>query len=136
MSNQAVLVSRDLFFITKVKEVALAASCNVLTVKSEQAWESQLKDCLEGQATPGVVLLDLEKAGMPLASLVTGARRLAERGWRCIGFYSHVHADVEQEARGLGLEEVMPRSRFVKILPELLAGLCCLIFSLPCNLPV
>jgi hypothetical protein len=40
-----------------------------------------------------------------------------------VGFVSHVDAVTIAHARGSGLDRVLPRSRFVEQLPELLGGL-------------
>jgi hypothetical protein len=45
------------------------------------------------------------------------------KGWKVVSFFSHVHGDTAENAVSLGLGEVMPRSKFVRVLPELLASL-------------
>jgi hypothetical protein len=115
MPSPLLLLTKDLLFITKVKEVALATGREVTTIKSEKALEEALNQCVE----PGLLLVDLEKSVLPLEALSSRTQGLIESGWRCVSFFSHVHADLEERANSLGLGEVMPRSRFVKMLPEL-----------------
>jgi hypothetical protein len=90
----------------------------VSTVRSEQGVATLA-------ATEGavVLLLDLEKPPAPLATIATAVRPLLERGGvRCVGFFSHVYTERAAEAEQLGLGEPMPRSRFIKVLPELLTS--------------
>jgi len=113
------LLTKDLLFITKVKEVARATGCEVRVVKG---WTG-LDEALSVHTDPGLLMLDLEKAIAPLEQLAERVRELVGGGWRCVSFFSHVHDELEGRARELGLGEVMPRSRFVKVLPELLGSL-------------
>lgn len=116
MDRPVFIASKDLFFITKVKEVARALDCQILSVKSDRSWDEQIPASSEG----ALLLIDLEKSVMTLADIAARTRLLQQNGCRCVCFFSHVHADVEQQAIELGLGEVMPRSLFVRILPELL----------------
>jgi hypothetical protein len=114
---RVVLLSRDLLFITKIKEVAAAHQREVVVAKSETA----LNEALTGGA--GVVLIDLEKAPIAL-EVIKGALSAPNReGWKCVSFFSHVHLETADSARALGLGEVMPRSKFVQLLPHLLSSL-------------
>jgi hypothetical protein len=113
-----VLISKDLFFIAKVKETAVALSLEVTAVRSEE----RLLSALEGAVGAGLLLIDLEKSGCDLERLAQVNSELAGRGWKCLSFFSHVHDELCEKAEQLGLGEVMPRSRFVKVLPQVLAG--------------
>jgi hypothetical protein len=64
-------------------------------------------------------MIDLEKCGAPKDTLKDPVARLIAQGWRVVSFFSHVHEEVAGEALGLGLGEVMPRSKFVRVLPGL-----------------
>ena len=112
-----ILLSKDLFFIAKVKETAVALNLEVTAVKSEE----RLLAALEGAGNNGLLLIDLEKSGCELERLAQIYSELAGRGWKCLSFFSHVHDELCEKAEQLGLGEVMPRSRFVKVLPEVLA---------------
>lgn len=117
MAAPIFLLSKDLLFITKIKEAALVGQREVTTLKNEKALDEALAQCVES----GLLMVDLEKAVLPLEMLAARVQGLAGKGWRCVSFFSHVHADLEARANTLGLGEVMPRSRFVRILPELLS---------------
>lgn len=43
-------------------------------------------------------------------------------GWPVVGFVSHVDADTIAAAREAGITQVLARSRFVEVLPQLLKG--------------
>ncbi len=114
---KVVLISKDLLFITRVKEVAGARGCEVVVIKNEEAFKGLFGDPLpEG---PGTLLIDLERAVVPLNSIKLLGPTLMRTGWRCLSFYSHVNVDLAAEAREGGLGEVVPRSRFVQLIPTL-----------------
>jgi hypothetical protein len=119
MAGCALLVSSDLFFIAKVKEAAAACSREVKTVRSHDALQREAAAGGEG----GLLLIDLEKPTMPLEVLAGLARELAERNWKVVSFFSHVHVDTAEKAQQAGLPQPMARSKFVRVLPELLASL-------------
>ncbi|MEY4667409.1 MAG: hypothetical protein RL518_108 [Pseudomonadota bacterium] len=110
-----ILISSDLMFISKVKEVAATAHGAVRVVRSLQALDQAIADL----PAPGTLMIDLEKCGVPKADLCEPVAKLTAQGWRVVSFFSHVHEEVAEEALGLGLGEVMPRSKFVRLLPEL-----------------
>ena len=114
MSN-GILVSSDLMFISKVKEAAAAAQAQVRVARSLQALEQAIAEA----ASPGALMIDLEKSGVPKDALQEPVAKLVAQGWRVVSFFSHVHEEVAGEANALGLGEVMPRSKFVRVLPEL-----------------
>lgn len=116
---RAVLLSRDLLFITKIKEVAAAQQCELVIVKSEAA----LHEAILAVPDRGVVLVDLEKTPVPLEVVAKTLSSSQQSGWRCVCFFSHVHHDTGESARALGLGDVMPRSKFVQQLPHLLSSL-------------
>jgi hypothetical protein len=113
---KAVLLSRDLMFITRIKEVAAGRGGEVVVVKNENAFRALAADSQVAQG--GVVLVDLEKCPIELDVVQQVVSSLPADSWRCISFFSHVHVDVAHDARLRGLGEVMPRSKFVQVLPE------------------
>jgi len=110
-----ILVSSDLMFISKVKEVAAAAQGQVKVARSMQALDQAVAEASE----PGALMIDLEKSGVPREALTEPVARLIAGGWKVVSFFSHVHEELGGEAEGLGLGEVMPRSKFVRVLPGL-----------------
>ncbi len=120
MAARALLVSSDLFFISKVKEAAAGCAKELKTVRSLEALE---QESAPGEASAGLLIIDLEKLPIPLEALAQAASSLSGRGWKVVSFFSHVHVTTAENARGLGLGEPIPRSKFVRVLPELLAAL-------------
>lgn len=119
MTGCALLVSSDLFFIAKVKEAAAVCCCQVKTVRSAEALQRERAAAGDG----GLLLIDLEKPSMPMDALIESARQLAQHNWRIVSFFSHVHVDTAEKARQAGLGEPMARSKFVRVLPDLLSSL-------------
>jgi len=115
---KAVLLSKDLMFISRVKEVGAASGSEVVVAKSEEALRAAIGGMQPNQK--GVVLLDLEKCPIELEAVQTVVSSLPAESWRCISFFSHVHLETAEDARRRGLGQVMPRSKFVQVLPDLL----------------
>lgn len=116
---KAILLSKDLMFITRVKEVAASLGASVTVAKSEDALRVALEDSSVGEQR--MVLLDLEKCPVSLDVVQQAVSQLPAGTWRCVSFFSHVHVEVADDARLRGLGEVMPRSKFVQVLPQLFA---------------
>jgi hypothetical protein len=109
MSDLPILaLVRDLIFSTKITTTARAAGIEVQIVRDPGK--------LAGQAGR-LLLVDLNLAGAIEAAAL----------WRTtgnapvVGFVSHVDAETAASARSAGIDRVMARSRFVEMLPELLA---------------
>ena len=68
---------------------------------------------------PARILMDLHTPG---AILVAHALKADPRTAKIpiVGWYSHVEADLRRDAREAGVDEVLPRSAFVKRLAALL----------------
>jgi CheY-like chemotaxis protein len=109
----ALLISRDLFFSSKVTGTAaelgfrVAVEGNVAEAASKAA-----------HSTFRCILLDLAMPGLKVADVV-GALPQANRP-TVIAFGSHVDTARLDEARQAGCDEVMPRSKFSATLPEIL----------------
>lgn len=116
---KTVLVSRDLMFISRVKEVASARGGSVCVAKSDEALRVAFESSQEHQR--GLLLVDLERLPCTQEALAEVLGSLNKECWRCIGFYAHVHKETAVSAGALGLAEVMPRSKFVQLLPQLYA---------------
>lgn len=109
------LVSRDLFFTSKVTGTAAALGYVVQTVPGTP----QLVDRLNSSGPQCVcVFLDLAMNDLDIADLMsklpTGSRP------KVVAFGSHVATARLEAAAAAGCDEVMPRSKFSGSLPELL----------------
>ena len=104
----AVLVLvRDLLFASKIRATAQSVGATVQMLREP----SQL-DRFAGHR----LILDLNQSG----ALDAGVRWKGRTRGQVIGFVSHVDAEAIRAAREAGVDQVLPRSRFVEILPELL----------------
>jgi hypothetical protein len=112
-----ILVSRDLMFISRVKEVALAHGHQAIIAKNSDALAQAVSSRMGDER--GVLLMDLEKTPLSISELQEVVRELSPEHWTCLSFYSHVHLDTAEEAKIAQLGQVMPRSRFVQVLPQL-----------------
>lgn len=119
MGARALIVSSDLFFISKIKEAAASCSKEIIVARS-QAVLDQARLTI---GLSGLLIVDLEKAPIALETLATAAKELMSQDWMVVSFFSHVHVETAEKANHMGLGEVMPRSKFVRVLPELLAAL-------------
>ena len=64
-----------------------------------------------------MLLVDLSVSG----AIEAASQWKAEQGGPVIGFVSHVDTDTIGRAQSAGFDQVLPRSRFVQVLPDLLA---------------
>lgn len=115
---KAIIISKDLLFITKIKEVAAHYQREVVVVKSE----ALLRDAIAA-ATSGVVLVDAEKTGLTLEEVQAALTQAPQGNWSVFSFFSHVHVEMGQKAKELLGGDVMPRSRFVQLLPQILSSM-------------
>ena len=109
----ALLLCDDLMFSSRITGEARALG---LTVKPSRSLEQFLD--LARQEAPSCVLLDLAYPGLDLSDLF---RRLAEACTsppRVVAYGSHVDTQRLQAARSAGCDPVLPRSKFVEVLPR------------------
>ena len=111
------VVADDLLFRSKISTAAKAAG---VVVKAATTPEAAIERARADR--PTLVLVDLD-AGRPQPFEVL--RQMAAdpelRALPTLGFVSHVHADLVQQARALGIGSVMARGAFAAALPEILA---------------
>ena len=112
-----VLLSRDLLFISRVKEVALAKGTQAIIAKSQEALVSAVES--GGNCDGGLLLIDLEKSPLSIGELGRCLAVIPKPAWRLVAFYSHLNLEVAEQARELDIGEVVPRSKFVQLLPTL-----------------
>jgi CheY-like chemotaxis protein len=117
VSRAALLVSRDLFFTSKVTGTA-----DLMGIEVQVAADAQTASERLSAGDFGCVFVDLADTGLDMAaffrSLPTGPHPPV------IAFGSHVATARLQAAREAGCDHVLPRSRFSAELPELLKKHC------------
>ena len=103
---------KDLIFSSRIGATARAESAAVQMVRDPAQLAS-----LNG----ALLILDLNLAGAIEAAsawLAAGGSDAPQR--HAVGFVSHVDAATIDAAKAAGIPQVLPRSRFVQVLPELL----------------
>ena len=111
------VVADDLLFRSKISTVAKSLG---VIVRAATTPEAALERAREDR--PTLVLLDLDgQRPAPFEVLTRFAEDPQLKALPTLGFVSHVHADLVQKARALGIGSVLARSAFVAQLPELLA---------------
>jgi len=97
----------DLFFASKISAEARAAGCPITMLRDPAKLAGQ-----SGRA----LIVDLN---LPGAITAAGEWRKATDA-TVIGFVGHTDETAIAQARAAGIEQVLARSRFVQVLPELL----------------
>ena len=99
----------DLMFASRIAETAKARGGASVKLRTAEALRTAV-----AAGTAKVVVVDLDRPPVPLPDIVAAAA-----GLPLVGFFSHVEPERGREARALGFTRVLPRSAFVKELPEL-----------------
>jgi DNA-binding NarL/FixJ family response regulator len=100
---------RDLMFSSRITAEAKAEGVVVKLLRDPAALAGEAGDRL---------IVDLN---LP-AALEAAAQWKQRTGGAVVGFVAHVDTETIQQAQAAGLDQVLPRSRFVAILPQLLRG--------------
>ena len=85
-----VMISKDLFFITKVKEMAAGTGASVTTAKNREALEALAANCTGST----IVIVDADKAVLPLSELAPLVRPFEAAGATVLTFFSQVNEEV------------------------------------------
>jgi hypothetical protein len=107
-TSAVLLLCRDLMFVGKVTATARAAGVPLQVVRDPAQ--------LPPQGTQ--LIVDLNQPG----TIEAAAAWKQGTGGRVTGFVAHVDVDIIQQAKAAGLDEAMPRSRFVQVLDQILKG--------------
>jgi CheY-like chemotaxis protein len=116
-TRTALLISRDLFFTSKITGTASALGVEVQVIGDAQTAAETVAD-----HDYGCIFIDLADAGLDVAVFFSGMK--GDSHPPVIAFGSHVLTARLQAAREAGCDEVMPRSRFSTSLPDLLLKYC------------
>ena len=102
---------RDLMFSSRIAATARAADVPVTLLRDPAQLAAAAPDATR-------LIVDLNQPG----AIEAAAAWMAPQSRDVVGFVSHVDAETIARARAAGIERVLPRSRFVEVLPELLTG--------------
>ena len=109
-------VVQDLIDRTKIETVAKAIGTPVRFIS-----ECEAVHCALEAGDGSRLFLDLDKASQSPLALIRDLRA-AVPAIPIIGYCAHVHTALQEHALAAGCTRVLPRSLFVKHLPELLVG--------------
>ena len=105
----------DFFFQAKVSETAKQLGVPIKTVTSLSSFELELRQ------NPSLIIVDLASDGVDCSALI------AKTKGDCptipiVAFGAHVDAEMLSRAAEAGADRALPRSKFSRILPEIIAS--------------
>ncbi len=118
MSHSVIAVVDDMFFASKIRATAEASGVEIRFARSKEAL---LETAREGK--PALILVDLHNQKVDpvdLAADLKADEQTAEIP--LVGFFSHVHTDLQKNALATGFDHVLPRSVFSRDLPQILSA--------------
>jgi len=114
MTPSAILLSDDLIFTSRVVGTGRDLGLPIRTARNVDAvWK------LSQQQSPTCVIVDLSNPGLRIAELIAGLGAVTTRP-RIVAYGSHVDTATLRAAREAGCDVVLPRSKFVEELPNVL----------------
>jgi len=119
--TRVVAVLDDMFFTSKIREAAKSTGLNVEILK-------KISGLIEGLRNdpPTLIIVDLNFKKVEPMELIKNIKSSDKlNSIPVIGYFSHVQTDLKKEAFQAGYDIVMPRSRFVRELGDILnIGAC------------
>jgi len=114
MLNTIIIISNDLIFKTRID--SMLKSQNLEAIKYSDISSVDLDSYLESSL---FIIVDLEIENIDL-SLISKEKKTFGDNMFLVGYCSHVLTELMQKATNAGFDEVMPRPKFVKTLPDIL----------------
>ena len=106
----------DMFFASKIKEAAKSAGVKVDFIKKVDGFIEDLKI-----DPPTLIIFDLNSKKLKPLELIKDLHSIQELNKiSTLGYFSHVQKDLKREAIEAGFDIVIPRSRFVRELMDIL----------------
>ena len=107
----------DMFFASKIRATAEAVGVEVSFPRSVEKLIEKARE-----AKPGLIVVDLHNTKVDPVAVAAELRSNEElRGTKLLGFFSHVHTDLQRNALAAGYDQVIPRSVFARDLAEILS---------------
>ena len=107
----------DMFFASKIRATAEAVGS---TVKFVRSVEKLIESARE--AKPDLVVVDLHNTKLDPIAVASELKADEElRAIPLLGFFSHVHTDLQRNALAAGYDKVIPRSVFARDLGQILS---------------
>ena len=118
MMRKVIAIVDDLFFASKIRGAGEYAGAHVIFPRTTEA----LYDATRTEPI-ALVIVDLHNQRIDPFELATTLKDDEQtRAIPLIGFFSHVHVEMQQAALVAGFDQVMPRSAFVNRLGEILSA--------------
>ncbi len=111
-----VVVGGDLMARSRIEGAASATGAEVVRARADDMVE------VVTQRRPDLLVLDLDGGRDKVLEGLKALRETGAAPARAVGYFSHVDEQLGRAARAAGCEP-LPRGRFWRDLPELLAGL-------------
>ena len=118
MNRRVIAAVSDMLFASKIRGTAEHLNVTVNFARTEAG----LFDAAKADV-PSLIILDLQDTRIDpfgLAARLKSDEQL--RAVPLVGFFSHVHTELQRRALGAGFDKVLPRSAFTKNLPDILQG--------------
>jgi CheY-like chemotaxis protein len=106
-----------MFFASKIRATAEAVGVEVSFPRSLEKLVEKARE-----AKPGLVVVDLHNT--KLDPVAVGRELKSDEDLKAVpllGFFSHVHTDLQRNAVAAGFDQVIPRSVFARDLAEILS---------------
>ena len=118
MPRTVIAIVEDMFFVSKLQATAKALGAIIKFPRTLDAAREAAR-----QDIPDLVIVDLHNQRI---SPTDFARELKTdeklKQVPLLGFFSHVHVELQRQAADAGFDQIMPRSIFARDLAEILAG--------------
>jgi CheY-like chemotaxis protein len=106
----------DMFFASKIRATAEAVGVEVSFPRSMEKLVEKARE-----VKPGLVVVDLHNTKIDAVALATELKsNEGLKGVKLLGFFSHVHTDLQRNAVAAGYDQVIPRSVFARDLGQIL----------------
>ena len=116
VQTRVVAVIDDMFFASKIKEAAKSTGVKADFIKNVDGFIEDLK-----ADPPTLIIFDLNSKKLKPLELIKDLHSNPELNKvSTLGYFSHVQKDLKKEAMEAGFDTVMPRSRFVRELLDIL----------------
>ncbi len=114
--TRVVAVVDDIFFASKIKEAAKSTGVKLDFLKNTDGFIEEIS-----ADPPTLIIFDLNSKKLKPLELIKNLHSNPELNTlSTLGYFSHVHKDLKKEALEAGFGIVMPRSRFVRELLDIL----------------
>jgi CheY-like chemotaxis protein len=106
-----------MFFASKIRATAEAVGVEVSFPRSVEKLIETARE-----VKPDLIVVDLHNTKLDPVALATELKSNEDlRAVKLLGFFSHVHADLQRNAMAAGFDKVIPRSIFARDLGQILA---------------